>query len=501
MKSRSFAAALAAALLLAAVTSCGSEDTPATPTDTTAPAGGETAAVTEEAEKTYSAALESIDYNGAEFRAYTSNYINGFTNNSIINYAEEETGEVVNDALFARDRFMEDHYNIKMAWEVDETGNTGTQSKLMTNSILSGDNSYHMILLDHAEICKALSMQGMLYPLNYVDGIDLKADYWMPALNDKCRIGNSLYYASCAISPRYYSSVYITMINRDMAKELDLPDVYDLVENGKWTLDAMFDMAKLAVQDMDGDGKLDPNKDRIGAMYGCQEGYVLAAGFNFIENQNGKLVCMFDDAKLITYMQKLASRFQENGIYYEGRSELDWDGIINNGNALFTNPCTMDLTDYRDLGYDYGILPCPKMDEAQKGYVGFSQPWVNVTPMIPITVTGADLTMAGVLTNALAAYGYDYIRPAVFDNVICLKGTRDEQSARIVNQIFENVTFDLSIDCGISSVSSIVSKYLARELGKQDITSMYAADKSKIAEQIQGLMDTYAKNEAEVLGQ
>ena len=501
MKSRHLIpAALAALLTLSAVTACESgasapETTNAGNADT-APAAAEAA---EEAVRHYTDELAPVDYNGAEFKIYTTNYVNGWTNNSLLSYAEEENGEVINDALVARDRYMEDTFNVKLVYELDPDGNTGTQTGRIKKSVTAGDDSFHMILLDLGSVCAGVSKQGMLYPLDYVGGIDLKADYWMPKVNDSCRIGNSLYFVSCAISPRYYGSVYVVMFNRDMAKELDLDNMYDLVANDQWTLDRMFDMAKLAARDLNGDGKMDPS-DQLGAMYGSQEGYVLAGGFNFVANQNGKLVCSLDDAKTVNYMQKLADCFQTYGVFYEGHPSIDYEGVINNGTALFFNPCTCDLTDYRELPYDIGILPIPKMSEEQDGYIAFSQPWINVTPMVPITVSGDALAMTGTLTNAMAAYGYDYVRPACFDNVICLKGTRDAESARIVEKMFENVTFDLAINLGISSVNSITRSYLASDLGKQDIVSLYAAQKSKVDAELQSIMATYAANEAEILG-
>ena len=499
MKKQTLTAVLAAALLLSAATACGSEAQTPAETGSVQAEQAETEAVTEAAPALYTDSIAPVDYNGAEFRVYTSNYINGWTNNTLINYAGEENGEVVNDTLFARDRYMEETFHVKLAYEVDETGSTGTQLKLVSNSILAGDKSYHMILLDHAEICKSLSIQGMLYPLNYVDGIRLNEGYWMKKLNDKCRIGESLYFASCAISPRYYSSVYLVMFNRDMARDLDLPDMYDMVESGKWTYDQMFSLAKMAVRDLNGDGKMDAS-DQFGAMYGSQEGYLLGAGLSLLENQNGKLVCMLNDTKTIDYLHNLCDCFQYEGVYCENRSDVDYESVINNGRALFFNPMTADLTDYRDLPYDYGILPFPKLSEEQDGYVGFSQPWVNVTPMIPITVSGDELSMSGTLTDAMAAYGYDYIRPAVFDNVICLKGTRDEQSARIIDLIFENVTLELASDLHLNALTGVFFDYLRDNLGKQDIVSSYAAQQSKIDAAISDIMNTYAKNEQEILG-
>ena len=91
----------------------------------------------------------------------------------------------------------------------------------------------------------------------------------------------------------------------------------------------------------------------------------------------------------------------------------------------------------------------------------------------------------------MVAYGYDYVRPAVYDNVIRLKGTRDEQSAKIVDQIFTNVSIELSCTLWMSSFSEI-NKLFGANLGKQDVTSVYASQKKSIEAELESVMNTYA---------
>ena len=216
---RSAAAILLAAAIFINLFSCGSTDA-AEPAEDTAVSDTAATTVEDEAPALFTSTVSYPDLDGETLKVYTSNYINGWTNNTIINHAEEEDGEVVNDSLFARDRFAEERLNIKLEYTVDQTGNTGTQLSKLQKSITAGDNMADLVILDHAVICAGLAMKGLIYPLNYIDTINLSSDYWMPALNDKCRIGNSLYFASCAISPRYYSSVYVTGINRDIAADI-----------------------------------------------------------------------------------------------------------------------------------------------------------------------------------------------------------------------------------------------------------------------------------------
>ncbi len=497
MNAKHTAAILASLLLVSSLAAC-SDSTDAVDTSSVTDAQTQTEAVTEPTELLYSAQLTPVDYRGAEFKIQTSNNVNGMDYNILHNHADAENGEVINDALYRRDRFMEETFNITMKYTCDETSSAPQMATQLTKNVMAGDDAYHLIIQDHATVTKALAQQGAIYPLNYIDTINLDAEYWMPELNESSYIGNSLYYPSCMISPRYFGSLYIMMFNRDIARDLDLEDPYQLVNDGKWTFDKMIELGRLAIKDMDGDSKITGDGvDRVGVAFESHEGFVLAAGFRFVENKDNQLVCGLENPRLIEFIQHFTDVFTETGMYNSGNSNCDGAAITNNGVALFDNPCTFSLEEYRDLPYDYGLLPMPKLDESQEEYTGFAQPWINAAPAIPVTVQGETLNMVGTLTDAMVAYGYDYVKPAVYDNVIRLKGTRDEQSALIVDKIFSNVAVELSCTLWLSSYSSI-NQVFTTNLGKAEITSVYAKQQKAIEAELSKIMATYAEWEQQL---
>ncbi len=496
------ALSLILAILLSAsfVVSCteGTENTN-TPNETSAAdssANGENTEAEEAKPVRVSDGLTFTNYDGASFNVYTANVIAGIENSLTINYAAEQTGEIVNDTLFARDLFIKEKYNVDFKIECDNT--TSDVVGMLSKNIAAADDVYQMILHDQAVVAKGLSMSGNAYPLNMISTIKLGEEYWMPELNAAGKIGNSTYFTASAISPRLYGSAYITMFNRDMATNLGIENLYQVVNDGRWTFDKLCELSRVAVNDENGDGQVKGDgTDQIGIASDCFEMPVLGAGFHFIENQNGELRCCCEDEKLVSFMQKVAAFFTEEGIFSSGTKGIDMDACINNGKTLFFVVCSFALDEYRSLDYDYGILPSPKYDENQEEYVEFSQPWVAMTPVIPITVVGEELEMSGDLTNAMAAYGYDYIEEAAFENVVCYKGARDEESAQIIDKIFENITFELCSTLGFDQLYSTCQKYLCG-LATKDITTSYAAIKEKTEKAIAKVVDTYAENESKL---
>ena len=490
------AAALAALLTLAALTACGS--------DTSVPA--ETTGVTETTVPVTEAADNSTpsisqltpeDFGGAEFRIYTSNTINGINLPTTLNYGAEETGEVVNDALYARDRWMEETYNVVMQYTVDDTTSAGNMHTLLSKNILAGDDVYDLIIQDLAQVARGLADANCIYPLNYIDTINLDRDYWMPDLNEQLKIGGNLFFSSSAISPRYYGSVYVLLFNRELAANLDLPDLYELVTSGEWTLDRMMECARAALADTSGDGKI-TDDDTVGMMYEVltPESLVMGAGYHYVQNVNGTLTVMLDDPDVVSLMQKITAFLQEDCVVRDGHgSTFDAEKAINNGTFLFYNPCTFNLAGLRDLPYDYGILPMPKKDAAQESYIGYSQPWASACPVVPITVVGDRLSMTGTLTDAMAAYGYDCIRPAVFENVIQLKGARDEKSGQIIDMMFENITFELTSILNFGKLNSELQRHFTTGLGKKDIVTVYAAIADATDSAVADIVEQYASFE------
>lgn len=479
---------LVAAMLTGSLAACGQTEaeTTAAGTDTTA-ANTDTTVQTEETKLIDG--LPTADYAGADFRVYGSQSLGVELPTTIQLSAGETTGEIVNDTLFARKTFIEDHYNIEMTELVVESGEVNPNNVL--NQVKAGQTEFEMFYADIASQGYHIVLGGGVHAFNEVENIHLDQIYWEQKGISALTIGKKLYFPVGPITPRFYGSTYIILFNEDMATELGLPDFYSLVAEGDWTMDVLMESARAATSDTNGDGKL-TDDDRIGMGYEVltAEAFLFGYGYHYIDNVDGKTKAMLDDENLINAMQKLSSFYQEDCcVWFHGGSSFDEVKMYTDGNLLFYNPCTFNLADFRELDYEYGILPMPKENAEQSEYIVYGQPWAIACPYIPLTITGEQLSMTGMLVDAMAAYGHEELRPAVFENVIQTKGTRNEQSAAIIEDVFQNITFDLASCIGLDGFYWTLQQYFTNNLGKAEVSSLYAAKKESVDNFLANLED------------
>ena len=474
---RSISLLLLAAMLTGTLFSCGSEtaDTKETVSDTDAV----TDTVQETEEISFIDTLPAADYAGATFRVHGANSLNGSEYPTLLQFSIGETiGEPANDILFERTAYLENYYNVKFE-EIIEPGNIDP-NKVIAN-IQAGDAACEMFYSDIAWQGYNIVIKGGVYPVDMVKGIQIDKPYWASEITEALTIADSFYFPAGPISPRYYGSAYVLMFNRDIVEDMSLEDPYTLVEEGTWTIDKMMDMALQADVDLDGNGILDLN-DQMGLGYEVltPESFLMGCGYHYVENVNGSLQCMLGDENLITRIQWLCTQMQKEGIFWENVKGFDYGKMLEGGRMLFCTPCTSFLPEFREYEYDFGVLPMPKENEMQENYISYAQPWVVSVPYVPVTNVGDTLAMSGVLIDAMAAYGYEKVRPVIYEDVICLKNTRDEASAKIVDMIFDTITIDAAVCVGLDGFYRQLQKLFCENLGKQEISSLYAANKESV---------------------
>lgn len=434
-------ALLLAALLAASLVSCGG-DTTAAPTETDAGTAPATEAVTEAPR--VKADLPERDFGGREFMFYGRIYDNVWSASDL--YSHEEDGEQINDAIYERTMFIEDTYNITLNAIESKTETVTSELKKL---ITAGDNSFEAIVCDVYD-SGALSVDGMLYDLNELEHIDLSREWWAQSTNASLSIANKQYYATGDIFIIDNKATRIFFFNKDIIRDLDMENPYDLVEANKWTIDKYIELSEGALYDLNGDNTYSRDADRYGTMAQTQLGAVLyLASGNTMTGKNADDIpyALCGTEKAISVMTGISEKIAglpsistsgdtglSNG-HHPDNLEYFMDGRV-----LFAPEVLVHIETMRDCQVDIGILPPPKYDEAQESYHCYADGWcVNV---LSIPTTNANPNDTAFILEAMAADSKNNLTPAYFDVVLTDKYARDAQSVRMLDLILNSVVMD-----------------------------------------------------------
>lgn len=151
--SRITAAALASILLMSALISCGAPNgSTAAPNETATAdnaAGGTPEQTVPETAAELKPDLPETDFGGYEFRFLNGNSSSWMT--VFVVTAEEQNGEVVNDAIYARNLAVSEKYGVKIS-EIP----TGNMENSIKKSVAAADNSFDVALLTMGSAVKSV---------------------------------------------------------------------------------------------------------------------------------------------------------------------------------------------------------------------------------------------------------------------------------------------------------------------------------------------------------
>ena len=429
---------LLASLLTASLVSCGG-DTP-TAAETKADTASVSDTVTEAVR--IAADLPERDFGGETFTFYGRIYANVWSASDILSHAED--GEQINDAVYARTAYIEDTYNVRLDVIESKTETCTTELKKL---ITAGDDSFEAIVCDVYD-SGALAIDGMLYDLNGLEYIDLSREWWAQSTNASLSIANRQYYATGDIFIIDNKATRIFFFNKDIIRDLDLENPYDLVESDKWTLDKYIELSEAALYDLNGDNTYTRDADRYGTMAQTQLGAVLYfASGNLLTSKDSDdmpyALCNTDTAisvmtaisEKIAGLPSISTSGESSGGHHPDNIDFFMDGRV-----LFAPEVLVHIETMRDCKVDIGILPPPKFDEAQESYHCYADGWCVNVLSIPTTNAAPDDT--AFLLEAMAADSTNNLTPAYFNVVLTDKYARDEQSVRMLDLILDSVVMD-----------------------------------------------------------
>ena len=471
-------------------------------------------AVSEEDKTFYGLALpEELYFDGREITVLTTSTAQSPGNYQIQpndnDMYSAETATSVTSAAAECTRLVEQRLGITVHEEVVYTWSRygGDMYKRIHQDAMSYTGDYLFAMPCSIE-AGMLSIEGLLHDLHKVPNIDLSREWWCQAFNDGVTVDGKCYFAIGDIGTVSKEATFFVAFNKKMAESNGLAEkygyssLYEMVDKKAWTQDVMYEMAKSVYQDLNENNICDAGDvNGIAGQDGAIYNMLTSAGEKIISVEDGypkltvyneRAINIIGDAQ--DYFQDPQSGFISANDYFDQSNVPVADVIVPEFKAdrlLFFMDAIMNLNNIRDMESDFGVLPSPMYDSDQDGYVSQIGCWSTNCIVVPTFVTGEDLEFVGYVIEALSAVSNKKLNPVYYEQTLQYQISRDDDSMRMLDIIFDNRTCELAEIYNLDIYSTVCGMLKAKP---DTFASAYEAIEGKTQARLDEIIESYKGN-------
>lgn len=420
-------------LLMVFFTAC-SGDTPEKTAESTA---GDTAAAETEAEM-ISDNLPEKDFAGSSFQFLTRECCPSHSKGL---YAEENSGDVIETAVYTRNRLIEERFNITIRSPLTDSD---AMPQKLVDSILAVDKICDAATV-HFRYLGSMVVSGYLADLTDAEYLDFDKVWWATDMIKNYNAYGRIFAIQGCLDIDNITDLGAIYFNKGLLENTSPgTDLYGMVANGEWTIDELTLLVEKGGADLNGDGTYSFESD--------QNAYVSYAGFSSLyqyasdqptteRDADGVPQLVINSEKMVNIAEKVY--YMSKGLNYTYVVDSVPEDIFTNRNTLFYIATLSSAINsaLRSMDADYGIVPLPKYNTEQEKYYSHANAHSS---LIGVPITNNDLEYTGIILEAMVAEGYKTIRPVMYENALAVKGVRDEESIGMIDLIVSGRTSDFA---------------------------------------------------------
>lgn len=298
--------------------------------------------------------------------------------------------------------------------------------------------------------------------------LDFSKPWWDTTMVRASRINGKVY----ACTPQFTSAADMTWVmyfNKTVLKDIgyDSKYIYDLQASGKWTFDEMFKLAKLAVKDLNDDGKMVREDDRFGLVsptWHISQCWMTTTGAEYIREENNSLKFCLNNANAIRAMTKM-NEMLSNSMFHAGL-ENTMHQLFCADRALFMAYSVKDCRSeaLRNMNSDFGMVLMPKY-QAEMDYISRAQ---QNTYCCFVPAGCPNKAAVGLALQALSYNAWKIGVPDIME-LNYAQYVKDDESEFCVNEVFNHTTFTVDqllydVGAGDQTWYKIIDTYLSKPL-------------------------------------
>lgn len=437
--------------------------------------------------------LPQIDFEEADFIINTRL---GYVNEEVF-CANEESNDVRDIALMQRNAAVQDYFNVYI--DAIPQSNEDQITTIIDDATINPESSWdaNMTFPWHSA---PLIIQGHVLNWNNSERFpytDLSASWWMNDVNKEYGIKDAIYTAAGDACITVFTNVYGLFYNRTFGENIDpemSENIFDMIREGNWTYDEFYNIVKDVWQEGSDPSAVGPSVDDI---YGfatennvSTEAFSMAWDITYVSNdaENGLNVEGFLSDKIIETTDRLYE------LWYETTGSLATDhntmrAAFKEGRVLFIPvKLAYALNEFTDMDDTYTILPFPKYDEYQEGYMTGTQ---NDFSVWSVSSNVPDSEYSSLIIEALNIESENILIPTYFYEALQKKSISDPDTVEMLEYLLEYVDFEMGhlLDKSAGYIGNLLRYTIMGQ--SNDITAMYDSRKEEILSSIADIMEKY----------
>ena len=464
--------------------------------------------------KTFIDNLGDRNYDGDSFTvSYLSTY-------SYEVYGEEDTTDVLEEAVYKRNRAIEDRFNVQIV--PDETLADATHTKhinYIQNCFNGGSSDTFDISLLFVYKAGILVLDQMVYELRewvpYVkDALNNGSEWWSEDINNAFTVRGKQYVGVSDYCVTAMSMTYAMIFNKqyeddnNVASRFGKDTMYDIVRSGNWTMDTFRTMVKDIGEDIVKDDNLKPEDDFFGFL--CDGSTALdqfapAMNINYVINDGEMTPELFTvDTRVERAFTALYDLFYGpgNGAQTKVLSDVSIKAFTEDRCFIVALPIyRLAEESFHEMDSDFGIIPYPKLDTNQKEY--YSGTVDNYSVISILAVHDVErMEFIGTMIEALSAETHNSVEQPYYDLIVTHNSTRDEESIEMIEIIMKGRLYDFATlhytrlyydkEGGITSdlgLGLLIRNSINDKIS--DISSFWVSINEQVQGRLDGLVDEY----------
>jgi len=428
------------------------------PDSTTAPAAVTDPVNTapEESTRLYPQIPEGTDLKGDEFVIlyYDTAVIHNLPGIPVDVWVEAQNGDVLNDAVFKRNKNVEEALNVTVTMFAPVKGK---YISTIQTAVSSGDQPYSMLDIDCNDVVNLFN-KNLIYSTAVLETDFEKPWYDQAALEQLSICGKSIAFAPDTIYMDKLETV-VTFYNKALGEDLGIGSLHQTAIDGKFTLETMLQYADAVSADLNQDGKMDSNDAYVISSQNDYGYYsLLGAGSRSAYSTADTIELNTSDERLINILQRTGEIITDSHVFYNRQSfsatTTQVAQMFANKQFLFLIRPLQSLYDLRNFDHSFEILPVAKFDDDQDHYYAPVNTYAGTIFCVPVGRT--DYENIALVSDLLAAESYYEVMPVFYDVVLDFKLVNDPGAAAILDIVFDNRSYDLGLMFNIGSVRNVL---------------------------------------------